>query len=99
MCGSLMLLPRFATDLRKPKIELALTFSSLDQHGSCSVSGLIQLGFLLQKFGLQRRLPVVVMTASCHCLNLQVCPKKASEGVSSADSPVAAGLNVPLGSW
>ena len=58
MCGSLISLAKFATDLRKLKIHLALTFSSLDWHGSCSVDDLIQMGFLLQKFWIQYQLPV-----------------------------------------
>lgn len=36
------------------------------------------------------------MTALCHPLNLQICNKKVSEGVGSADCSVAAGLAVPL---
>lgn len=90
MCGSLISLAKFATDLRKLKTYLALTCSSLDWHG------LIQMEFLLQKFWIQCQLPVVFMSMSCHYLNFQICNKKASEGVSSAVSPVAAGLIVPL---
>lgn len=80
-----------ATDLGK---HLTLTFSSLDWHG-CSEKGLIQTGFLLWKFWIQSQF-LALMRTLCHYLNVQICSKKASEGVDSGDFPGAAGLTVPL---
>lgn len=62
-CGALISLAKFAADLGKLKIRLALTFSSLDWHGSCSVNDLIQMEFLLRNSGCSVSYPLF----SCQC--------------------------------
>lgn len=89
MCESLIAVAKPATGLRKH-----LTCSSLGWHG-CSEKGFIQTGFLLREFWIQSQF-LVLVRASCHYLNVQICSKKASEGVGSGDFPGAAGLTVPL---
>lgn len=83
-CGSLISFPTLPLHIQLLELVWLLFWTDLDQ-----------VGFLLQKFLTQCQLPVF-MTALCHPLNLQICTKRVSEGVGSADFSVAATFAVPL---